>query len=365
MHNVLLVNLFAPSMSLHQAQEDATEMYYLVDSLGDAKVVEMIHQRGYPAKAAYIGRGKAIEVGEKVKELHIDIVILNGITKPRQLYELWQTLSLIKRDIIIWDRVDLILHIFAKHANTAEAKLQIELASMRHMGPRIYGMGNVLSQQAGGIGTRGIGETNVELMKRHWKDAIRHTKNKLKKLESQRTMQINTRRKTGIPTVSIIGYTNAGKTTLFNQLTRKGKFADNLLFATLDSTISTLYLPNTHKEIFVSDTIGFIKNLPPSLIEAFTSTLLESIHADLLIHVLDGSASSVYNQYRVVEQVLSDLKLEEKMEIIVVNKVELMEESAKIEIQDRLHNAQPLFLSAQTGEGIPELISTIEFILYQ
>lgn len=357
---VVLVNLFPPSLSTQQVKEDASEMYYLVESLGDSQVVDMIHQRGYPAKSAYIGTGKAQEVASFIVEQDIDIVMLNGIAKQRQLFSLWQTLSKYKRDILVWDRVDLILQIFLKHAHTAEAKLQIELANMRHMGPRIYGMGKVLSQQAGGIGTRGIGETNVELMKRHWRDAMLEVKKKLLKLQRQREMQIEHRRQTGLLTASIVGYTNAGKTTLFNRLTRKDTFADNVLFATLDATVGKIYLPTLRSELFISDTIGFIKNLPPSLIDAFTSTLLESIHANIIIHVLDGSSTTVMDQLHIVEDILHQLNLEDKAELFVVNKSDAMTESMKKEIQQRLRYSNLVFVSAKTGEGMNTLIQTLE-----
>lgn len=362
---VVLVNLFPPSLSTQQAKDDASEMYYLVESLGDSKVVDMVNQRGYPAKSAYIGTGKAQEVASFIVQQDIDIVMLNGIAKQRQLFSLWQTLSKYKRDILVWDRVDLILQIFLKHAHTAEAKLQIELANMRHMGPRIYGMGKVLSQQAGGIGTRGIGETNVELMKRHWRDAMLEVKKKLLKLQRQREMQIEHRRQTGLLTASIVGYTNAGKTTLFNRLTRKDTFADNVLFATLDATVGKIYLPTLRSEMFISDTIGFIKNLPPSLIDAFTSTLLESIHADIIIHVLDGSSSSVMDQLHTVEDILIKLKLEDKSELLVVNKADAMTKRMKEEIQTRLPYSKLVFISAKTGEGVSMLIETIEALVHQ
>ncbi len=357
---ILLVNLFPPEIERKQAEDDATEMYNLITSLSDAEVIDMVHQRGYPAKGAYIGTGKAMEVSRKIKAMDIDIVILNGVAKSRQLYALWQILSKEKLEIRVWDRVDLILEIFAKHAHTAEAKLQIELASMRHMGPRIYGMGHVLSQQAGGIGTRGIGETNVELMKRHWKDAMRQKKEELLKLTQQRERQIAKRKESGLPTISIVGYTNAGKTTLFHRLTKKGYDGQNILFATLDSTVSKVYLPNLHKEVFVSDTIGFIKNLPPSLIDAFKSTLLESIHADILVHVLDGSSTSVFEQFHAVEVILSELNLNDKDEIVVINKADIAPGELIEQLQERLHTAHPVLLSAQKGKGVDLLLTTIE-----
>lgn len=356
---MLLVNLFAPSISAEEARLDAEEMYHLLSSLGEGEVIDMVHQRGYPAKEAYIGTGKAQQVADLVKELNIDVVVLNGMAKSRQIYTLQRYLAEQQPRIQVWDRIDLILRIFSTHAHTAEAKLQIELAQMRHMGFRMYGMGQVLSQQGGGIGTRGIGETNVELMKRHWKDAIRLKRQELKKLSQQRERQIAHRKELGMPTVSIVGYTNAGKTTLFRRLAKKGVQGQDALFATLDSTVGKVFIADLQKEILMSDTIGFIKNLPPSLIEAFTSTLLESIHSDVLVHCLDASSATVFEQYHVVERILDELELSDKEEIIVVNKIDIATANQISAIKERFNVAQPVFVSSKTGEGFPQLLSEI------
>lgn len=357
---VLLVNLYPPPATTTEVQQDATEMYNLVTSLGDAVVIDMLHQRGYPAKDAYIGTGKAAEVAAAVKELSISTIILNGIAKPRQLFRLTQLIEPINPNIIVWDRIDLILNIFEKHARTAEAKLQIEIARMRHMGPRIYGMGHVLSQQGGGIGTRGIGETNVELMKRHWKEAMRQAQGKLSALAQQRQHQIDQRREAGFKTISIVGYTNAGKTTLFNRIARKGKYADNLLFATLESTVGKVYLTRLRQEIVVSDTIGFIRNLPPALIDAFRSTLIEAIHAQGIIHVVDGSDPTAVEQYHVVESILSDIGAADTPEILVFNKADAMSADMQQTLQERFYIAKPIFISAKHGTGLDLLLQSME-----
>ena len=157
------------------------------------------------------------------------------------------------------------------------------------MGPRIFGMGMILSRQGGGIGTRGIGETNTELMKRHWKQAIKKVYDTLEKSVASRERQMDHRKNLGLQTISIVGYTNAGKTSLFNILTHKKHVVENALFATLDSTVGEIYMQSLQKKVLISDTIGFIANLPPSLIEAFKSTLMESVHADIILHVIDAS----------------------------------------------------------------------------
>jgi GTPase len=356
---ILLVNLIAERTSQEVARRDATEMYELVQSLGDSDVIDMVFQVGSPDNPTYIGTGKSGEVTRLVQELSIDCVVLNAIVKPNQLYNLTKILYEANTHIEVWDRVDLILQIFARHAFTQEARLQIELAGMRHMGPRIYGMGHVLSRQGGTVGTRGIGETNTELMKRHWRREVKRVKDELSKLVKNRERQVMNRKDKGVITVSIVGYTNAGKTTLFNALTRKDKLEKNVLFATLDSVVGRLYLPGIHKEVLVSDTIGFIRDLPPDLIDAFTSTLMESIHADILLHVIDTQDPSMQEQIQTVEEILTTLKIETKKRIYVFNKSDLAKEVDRQNLLD-IFGASTVFLSAKTGEGIEDLKKTIE-----
>lgn len=209
------------------------------------------------------------------------------------------------------------MEIFDKHAQSTEAKLQIELAAMRHMGPLIYGMGMILSRQAGGIGGVGIGETNTELMKRHWKHQMKKVEDKIKKHFEDRERQLQRRARNGAQTVSIIGYTNAGKTSLFNVLTGKKNVVQNALFVTLDSSTGKIFLSKTKKEILISDTIGFIRNLPASLIDAFKSTLMESIHADVLLFIIDVSDEDYEQKIEVVEEVLYELHIQNKKRIHV------------------------------------------------
>ena len=261
--------------------------------------------------------------------------------------------------IEVWDRIDLILHIFEQHANTAEAKLQIELARMRHMGPRIYGMGSVLSRQGGGIGTRGIGETNTELMKRHWRNEMKTVQEKLERLARECNHQLERRREIGFRTASIIGYTNAGKTTLFNLLTGKRKTTRDALFATLDSSVGKLYLPTLKQEVMVSDTIGFIQKLPAKLIDAFKSTLMESISADILLHVIDASDILMHDKIHVVEDVVREMHIDEKPTIYVFNKMDQASPSIRTDMEDVFSQYKPQFISTKTGAGIDELVRTI------
>ncbi|HLL60776.1 MAG TPA: GTPase HflX [Candidatus Nitrosocosmicus sp.] len=356
----ILISIVPPSFSKEEANDDLEELKSLVSTFGGATIVRVIQKRDRPDKHSFIGKGKVQEVVQMIKTEKIDIVVLNSVVSSNQLFELetefWKSNSKIK----VWDRIDLILNIFDKHASTAEAKLQIELARMRHMGPKIFGMGMIMSRQGGGIGTRGIGETNTELMKRHWRDATKKVQDQLKKLSQERERQIERRREIGFKTISIIGYTNAGKSSLFNLLSGKKKLAKDVLFATLDTTVGKLYLPNIRQEVLLSDTIGFIQKLPATLIDAFKSTLMESIQAQLLIHVIDMSDPKMYEKITVVEQVLQELGIEEKQRLYVFNKVDQAQMFNRNEIIEQFGKYNPLFISVKTEDGIKELVETIE-----
>lgn len=351
----ILIDVVPPTVRREDAKEDLDEMVSLIGTLGGGKIVEIIQRRANPHPGTYIGSGKAEEVAVLIEKYNIDIVIINGIATSTQQYKLLQRYWKVNPNIEVWDRVDLILHIFDKHARTTEARLQIQLAQMHHMGPRMYGLSEELGRQAGGIGGKGAGETNVELMKRHWRDSIKATRDKLSELVKNRERQLERRKRIGFKTISIVGYTNAGKTTLFNKLAKKEKLAKDVLFATLDSTVGKLYLPTVHQEVMVSDTIGFIQKLPPSLIDAFKSTLMESVHADLLMHVIDVSDKKMYEKISIVNGILGELGIGDKKQLYVFNKVDKITEAYKKEIIATLEDQEYHFLSAATGEGIEEL----------
>lgn len=353
--NILFVYLCLPRVNRQEVEHDITELWQLVQTLKGAQVVDLIKQKGAEFESTYIGHGKAEEIGEYLKTHEIDIIILNGQLKPSQKFNLLQLYWEIRPNIQIWDRVDLILAIFSRHAKTQEAKLQIELAKMESMGPRIFGMGMILSRQGGGIGTRGIGETNTELMKRHWKQAIKKTHDELDKSVASRTRQMEHRKNLGLQTISIVGYTNAGKTSLFNILTHKKHIVQNALFATLDSTVGEMYMQSLQKKVLISDTIGFIANLPPTLIEAFKSTLMESIHADVILHVIDASDPLMMEKIRVVEEILEQLGIPKEKEVLVFNKIDL-DTSANTKKLSRLAVDVPhVYISTKTKEGIEAL----------
>ncbi|MBP7966764.1 50S ribosome-binding GTPase, partial [Candidatus Woesebacteria bacterium] len=214
----ILIDVIPPIIPKEEAQENLDEMVSLINTYGGGEIVQIIQRRADPHPGTYIGSGKAEEVVEIIRSKKIDAVIINGLATSSQIFKLTKLFWEVNPDIEVWDRVDLILHIFEKHARTAEAKIQINLAQMRHMGPRMYGLSGELGRQAGGIGGRGVGETNVELMKRHWRDAIKNTADRLAELDKIRSRQLERRKEIGFKTVSIVGYTNAGKSTLFNKL---------------------------------------------------------------------------------------------------------------------------------------------------
>ncbi len=355
----LLVSIKPREISEDTLLIQLEELQRLVESYGGIVAGVAVQSREIHDKGRYIGSGKMTEVAGRVKNKAIDVVVLNGIIKPGHLFEIAQELRRHDQDILVWDRVDLILQIFGQHAKTAEARLQIELASMRHMGPRIYGMGTELSRQGGGIGGRGIGETNTELMQRHWQTMMKRAQQKLAKLSQARERQMLRRKRVGLPTISLVGYTNAGKTSLFNALTFKKKLAQDLLFATLDAATAKVYLPQLNQSVLVSDTIGFIDNLPTELIEAFKSTLMEALNADVLIKVVDASDPNLDLHLTVVDKTLADLGLASRPTIIAFNKIDAFPEALVQDLVEKYANLNPCFISSKTGNGIQELKTAI------
>ena len=358
-----MVSIIPGIITDEEALKDLREMKSLVETYRGQVEDLVVQRRELHDKGMYIGSGKIREISDLIKSRRIDVLVLCSIVKPGHIFEIKKILYKSNPRIKVWDRVDLILEIFSKHAHTAEAKLQIELATMRHMGPKIYGMGHVLSRQAGGIGTLGVGETNTELMKRHWKNQMKIVQIKLQKLFSDRQRQLQRREKIGLRTVSIIGYTNAGKTSLFNKLTGKNNSVNNALFVTLDSSAGKITLPESKKQILLTDTIGFINNLPARLVEAFRSTLLESVHADLLLHVIDASDPDTLQKIHIVEQVLYELNLRSKPRIMVFNKTDKMNGFQSSDLTKLYADFTPQFISVRNTQGIESLLSTIETAL--
>ncbi len=354
----ILIDLLDPRLSSRHALERMEELEELVNTYGGIVIVKRWQKRFAPHPKTYIGTGKIDEIAVDAKETGANLLIINAQLKPRQIYEVSEILR--KGGVQVWDRIDLILKIFARHAKTTEARLEIELASIRHMGPRIFGMGMELSRQAGGIGGVGIGETNTERMKRHLKDKERKIKEKLDQYQKGRVLQRAGRKRKQVKTVAIVGYTNAGKTTLLNALTGRKEYAANELFATLDTRIGQLFLPGRREVILLSDTIGFIKQLPPELLNAFASTLSEAVDADLLLHVVDAHDPQFFAHVAVVGDILERLGIQDKPQVFVLNKMDQMSKQEIDALKDKLKAVDHLWVSAQSGMGLKELVFTIE-----
>lgn len=357
---ILPIHVISSLNAKEESIKSGEELESLIDTLGGEIIERVIQRQEKISKMAFLGRGKMESVGEIVKEKEIDVVIVNALVKPGQIHALKTKFEKINPQIEVWDRIDLILHIFEKHAKTAEANLQIELARMRYMGPRIYGMGHVLSRQGGGIGTVGIGETNSELMRRHWRNEMKKITDELDKINKNRENQLQQRKKAGFKTLSIVGYTNAGKSSLFNHLTGKNNYAKNELFATLDSTIGKIFLPNLKSEVLVTDTIGFIRDLPPMLVKAFKSTLMESIHADLILHLVDVADSEVETKIEIVNNILTNLGRDLDEVVYVFNKSDLLKEEELESLKSKFSNNKSVFISVKKSEGVDDLLSLVE-----
>lgn len=366
---VVIVDVVSKDVSAEVAFERLAELENLVTTFGGMVVVKKVQRRGMPDYGTYVGKGKIDEIIQDGQALGAKLVIINNILKPGQIYRLGEILRKATnpegktgQGMKAWDRVDLILKIFSKHAKSAEAKLQIELAAIRHTGPRIFGLGLDLSRQGGGIGTSGIGETNIERMKRHLKEHEHRIVTKLKHLEQVRTQHREHRARLEYKSVAIVGYTNAGKSHLMRSLTKKNALVANKLFATLDTQIGELYLPEKDgrgHSVMLSDTIGFIRDLPPSLIKSFKSTLEEALHADLILHVIDKSDPKMLDKITVVEEILTELGVNAIPQTFVFNKHDLGSFYSEKEIKQQFKDFSPVFVSAVTKEGLEELKKNI------
>lgn len=355
----LLLQVISPQYPVHLALENMKELELLVDTYGGEVVTKTIQHRVKPDNSTYVGKGKLEEIKTIVKDEHIDVIVLNDIVNAGQIFRLEQELWDVNLKIMIWDRVDLILNIFDQHASTREAQLQIQLARIHHLGPRIYGLGRtLLSRQGGGIGTRGGGETNIELERRNIKKVKQKIQQELKMRMAEQDKRIAQRKTRGLKTVALVGYTSAGKTTLFNALTRKERQTNQSLFTTLDSVVGKLNDKGEETNILISDTIGFIENLPPYLIDAFRSTLAESLAAQVVLHIVDAADSHREEKIKVVELILDELGIEEKP-ILVFNKVDLLNKKQQLEIENLHQDRQWLFISAMQELGLEELKSEL------
>ncbi|MBU0540317.1 GTPase HflX [Patescibacteria group bacterium] len=361
----ILVDVIPPKLDKHTAERRLFELESLTATFGGITVVKIIQKRSVPDYRTYVGSGKVEEIIQAAKTEKANLVIINNLLKPKQMFCLGELLR--PHEISVWDRIDLILKIFQKHATTAEAKLQIKLAAVRHMGPRIFGMGMEMMQQAGGIGTRGIGETNTEIMKRHLSDQERQLKKQLERVARSRAEHRRSRDRRGLKTVSIIGYTNAGKSSLLRALTKKGAYVADELFATLDTRIGSLWFPNPDGDggtkVLLSDTIGFIQDLPLDLISAFRSTLDETVDAELLLHIIDAGDEHIEEKIREVDAILEQLGVGATPRLHVLNKIDLISPERCAELKRAFEDRDPILVSAQEGKGLDALKQRIAYAL--
>ncbi|MHB1089641.1 MAG: GTPase HflX [Ilumatobacteraceae bacterium] len=348
---IVLVSVIFDGHDEGEADESLDELARLVDTAGADEAGRMTQRREVPDSTYYIGKGKAQELKELCLAVDADTVVFDNELSPAQQYNLEKLLG---RTAL--DRTAVILDIFAQNAHTLEGKAQVELALLRYRLPRLRrGISGAMSQQGGGIGTRGPGETKLEVDRRRIQDRISKLTRDLKDLGNTRHEQRKNRGRSGLGSVSIVGYTNAGKSSLLNALTSAGVLVENRLFATLDPTTRRLALPGG-EPVLLSDTVGFVRRLPHALIESFKSTLEVTVTSDLLVHVVDATAADPKSQIDAVREVLTEIGAGGVPELLVFNKADVEPEIAR-QLADEIHGS--LVISAATGLGIAELLRTI------
>ena len=328
------------------------ELSLLAQSAGAAPVVTITCKRSSPDAALFVGSGKADEIAHAVADATLDLVIFNHALSPAQQRNLERHLK-----VRVVDRTSLILDIFAQRAHSHEGKIQVELAQLQHLATRLIRGWTHLERQKGGIGLRGPGETQLETDRRLLGDRVKALKIKMEKLHKQRETQRRSRGRSKTFSVSLVGYTNAGKSTLFNVLTKAGAYAADQLFATLDTTSRRLYLGDAGS-VVISDTVGFIRELPHQLVDAFRATLEETIHADLLLHVVDASSPVRLDQIAQVNEVLKEIGADQIPQLLVWNKIDLSELESSVQM-DEYDKIQRVFVSGRTGAGMDLLRDAI------
>lgn len=367
---VTLAQLVPPATSHEEAMDLMLELESLVQTYWWLVVDKSYQKKSHPDYKSYLGSGKLDEIHQQMLAQWVDLLIIGNQLKPSQVFHIVRMMESDK--IEVWDRIDLILNIFDKHAVSGEAKLQIELAAVKHMWPRIFGMGMELSRQwwgtgwSGGRAGRWIGETNTERMRRHLQDKELEIRRKLDEYAKMRWLHRQRRKRQWLQTIGIVWYTNAGKSTLFNALCSKQVLSADKLFATLGTHVGKMWL--THEpvkwqeqdydfassgtELLVNDTIGFIQDLPPELIDAFTSTLEDSVESDLLLHTIDAHDPKLDMKISVVNDILDQIWASQPR-LLVFNKIDL----AKPATLKKLKKSYPeaVFVSAVTNEWIEQL----------
>ncbi len=352
LEKVLTVGLRKTGMRATLFQSHMDELRRLVETAEGEVIEEFSQTRPHPSPSTYIGIGKIEEIAVRAKELKVKSIIFdNDLTASQQK----KIEKIIPAKIV--DRTRLILDIFAKRARTKEGQLQVELAQLNYLVPRLTGSWRGYSQQMGGIGTRGPGEKKIEVERRYVRERIKHLKAGIEEIRSHRNLSRVNRESVPLPQIAIVGYTNAGKSTLLNSLVKNDEavYADDKLFATLDPTTRRVKLPSGRRVLF-TDTVGFIQNLPRSLRTAFQATLEEITQASLLLHVVDATAPQKQEQVQTVLDVIKDLKADQLPMLMVANKVDRLPRF----MREAMKKSGALLISAKTKEGLSALLATVE-----
>lgn len=349
----ILVAVKLPKEREEEQQESMVELRHLARTAGARVLAEVVQEREKLDPATYIGRGKAQQVGGMAEEMEADLVIFDENLTPSQQKNLEEITG-----VKVVDRTQLILDIFAQRARSGEGKLQVELAQMDYLSTRLIGKGLSMSRLGGGIGTRGPGETQLETDRRRIRRRVQTLRERLVRVRRSRDTQRKTRQKRGLLQVALVGYTNAGKSTLMNRLTGTHVLVEDKLFATLDPTLRRLKLPGGTVAI-LSDTVGFIQRIPHQLIEAFKATLEEVNEADLLMHVVDASHPMVDHQIAAVNHTLNEIGAGDKPLVTALNKADLVENPISLKRLSRVYEGS-VSISALKGDGLDELLSRVE-----